>query len=107
MATARRDLAAARAAHSREIRVQTLRRHEARHTLDTVHHNIDAAAARAELATRHRKMGVLAYQKGELELLDLLRLQRNANAAERQLARLQIEQNRQIAFYNQAVGVLP
>ena len=107
MATARRELAAARAAHRREIRIQTLRRHEAQHTLDTVHHNIDAAAARAELATRHRKMGVLAYQKGELELLDLLRLQRNANAAERQLARLQIEQNRQIAFYNQAVGVLP
>jgi outer membrane protein TolC len=52
-------------------------------------------------------MGVLAYQKGELELIDLLRLQRNSNAAERQLARLQIEQNRQIAFYNQAVGVLP
>ncbi len=107
MATARRELAAARAAHNREIRVQTLRRHEAQHTLDTVHHNIDASAARAELAKKHRNMGVLAYQKGEMDLIDLLRLQRNANAAERQLARLQIEQNRQIAFYNQAVGVLP
>ncbi len=107
MAAARRDLATARAAHNRETRIQTLRLHEAEHMLETVAKNIDASARRAELAQRHREMGVLAYQKGELELIDLLQLQRNASAAQRQLARLQIEQNRQIAFYNQAVGALP
>jgi hypothetical protein len=52
-------------------------------------------------------MAVIAYEKGELELIDFLKLQSNAIAAQRALARLQIEQSRQIAVYNQAVGVLP
>jgi hypothetical protein len=52
-------------------------------------------------------MGLLAYEKGEIELIELLRLQGMALAARRQSRRLAIEENRQIAFYNQAVGELP
>ncbi|MEJ2297205.1 MAG: hypothetical protein P8X94_01615 [Woeseiaceae bacterium] len=52
-------------------------------------------------------MGELAYEKGEIELLDLLRIRETAIEARRQLARLQIETKRQTALYNQAVGEMP
>ena len=45
--------------------------------------------------------------KKELELIDLLKVQTNAITATRQVARLQIDEKRQTAFYNQAVGKLP
>jgi hypothetical protein len=39
--------------------------------------------------------------------MDLLRLQQSAFAAKRALRRLEIEESRQIAAYNQAVGESP
>jgi hypothetical protein len=52
-------------------------------------------------------MGELAYEKGELELIDLLKIQATAIDARRQVSRLEIGQKRQTALYNQAVGDLP
>jgi hypothetical protein len=52
-------------------------------------------------------MGQSAYEKGELDLIDLLKLQEISLTAKRHFTRLQIEKNRQTAFYNQAVGELP
>jgi len=107
VAAAQRELASARAMRNRQLRAQTMLLHEAAHSLDVVRRSIEAASARSTLAEKNRRMAVIAYEKGELELIDFLKLQTNAIAAQRALARLQIEQSRQIAFYNQAVGVLP
>lgn len=102
-----REAATIRAARSQQMRTLTLELHEAAHSLNVVSENLSASAERMDLAERHQAMGESAYEKGELELIDLLKVQATAIAARRQVTRLQIEQKRQTAFYNQAVGKLP
>lgn len=106
-AAAQRELDAARAARLRLLRRQTLARHEAAHGLESVRETLAAASRRAELAARHYEMAERAHAQGELDLMDLLRLQQSAFAAKRALRRLEIEESRQIAAYNQAVGENP
>jgi outer membrane protein TolC len=81
--------------------------HEAGHRLDVARQNLATARQRAELAERHAELGRRAYEQGEMDLMDLLRLQNSAVAAQRQLARLEVEVDRQTAAYNQAVGDIP
>ena len=96
-----------RADRNRQVRELSLALHEAAHGLNVVNENIEAASARLEFAERHEAMGELAYEKGELELIDLLKMQASTIAARRQVSRLNIDQKRQTALYNQAVGVSP
>lgn len=107
LAAAGRQVARAQALRLEQRRFLTLQLHEAAHRLDVVRQNIDEAAERMSLATRQDEMGQSAYEKGELDLIDLLKLQEITLAAKRHFTRLQIEKNRQTAFYNQAVGELP
>ncbi len=106
-AEARRDLTEARARRARLLRMLQLERHEATHGLSVARDSLAPARGQTELADRQQRMGPLAYEKGEIELVELLRLQGMALAARRRSRRLAIEENRQIAFYNQAVGELP
>ena len=106
-AAAERALGAARAARLRTQRQQTLDLHEAAHGLATVRETLAAAARRSELAARHYEMAERAHAQGELDLMDLLRLQQSAFGAKRALRRLEIEESRHIAAYNQAVGETP
>jgi outer membrane protein TolC len=96
-----------RADRNRQVRELSLALHEAAHGLNVVNENIEAASARLEFAERHEAMGELAYEKGELELIDLLKMQASTIAARRQVSRLNIDQKRQTALYNQAVGETP
>ena len=107
ISAAARAAATARAARDQVLRELTLALHEAAHSLTIVDRNLAAASDRLTLAERHQAMGELAYEKGELDLIDLLKLQTTTIAAKRQVTRLQIEEKRQTAFYNQAVGELP
>jgi cobalt-zinc-cadmium efflux system outer membrane protein len=102
-----RDAAKARAVRSQKMRALTLDLHEAAHSLNVVSQNLAAASERMDLAERHQTMSESAYEKGELELIDLLKVQATAIAAKRQVTRLLIDQKRQTAFYNQAVGIFP
>ena len=102
-----RAASAARAERNRQLRELTLALHEAAHGLNVVSQNIEAASARLEFAEQHQAMGEVAYEKGELELIDLLKIQATAIAARRQLAGLTIDEKRQTALYNQAVGETP
>ena len=61
----------------------------------------------AALAERQERMAMLAYEQGEIELIELIRLRGMALAAKRRQLHLAVEEKRQIAFYNQAVGELP
>jgi outer membrane protein TolC len=107
VAEARLELIQASAARARLMRRLNLERHEAAHGLGVVRDSLAPARGQAELADRQQRMGLLAYEKGEIELTELLRLQGMALAARRRSRRLAIEEHRQIAFYNQAVGELP
>ena len=107
ISAAARAAATARAARDQVLRELTLALHEAAHSLGIVDQNLAAASDRLVLAERHQEMGELGYEKGELDLIDLVKLQTTTIAAKRQVSRLQIEEQRQTAFYNQAVGVLP
>jgi outer membrane protein TolC len=104
---AARAASVARADRNRQSRELSLALHEAAHGLNVVSQNIEAASARLEFAEKHEAMGEVSYEKGELELIDLLKIQATAIAARRQLSRLTIDQKRQTALYNQAVGDLP
>mgnify|MGYP001819330045 FL=1 len=107
ISAATRSASAALAARNLQMRRLTLALHEAAHSLNVVHENLAAAEERLALAERQQEMGEVAYEKGELELIDLLKLQSSAIAARRQVSRLLIDEKRQTAMYNQAVGDMP
>jgi outer membrane protein TolC len=107
ISSAARVLARARSARNLELRNLSLALHEAVHGLNVVRQNLAAASHRLELAERQQTMWESAYEKGELELIDLLRMQASAIAAKRQVMRLKIDEKRQTALYNQAVGNTP
>lgn len=107
VSAAARAASEARAARNQAIRDLTLKMHEAAHNLAVIRENVAGASQRLDIARRQEAMGELAYEKGELELLDLLRIRETTIAARRHAARLQLEEKRQTALYNQAAGVLP
>lgn len=107
VAAAGREVAAARSARGQLERELRLQLHEAEHSLAVTRRNLAAAEERVRLTRRSNEMAELAYEKGEIDLSDLLRIAESALAARRDLARLQITERSAIASYNQAVGVLP
>jgi len=107
IAEVQRDVAAAQARWDRLQRTLELALHEAAHALEVAQQNRRSARERADLARRHAALGLSAYGQGEMDLLDLLRLQDAAVAADAQQGRLRVETHRQIARYNQAVGDTP
>lgn len=104
---ASRVAAKARAAQAEQVRALTMALHEAAHSLNVVRENMRTAAERMKLVEQHQVMGLSAYEKGELDLFNLLKLQATALDAKRQVTRLMIDEKRQAAFYNQAVGIFP
>jgi outer membrane protein TolC len=107
ISAAARAVAAAVSRRDRQLRALTLAMHEAAHSLNVVHQNLVTAQRRLAIAEQQQTMGELAYEKGELGILDLLRIQAVTIAARRQVAGLAIDQRRQTALYNQAVGDIP
>lgn len=107
ISTAAARAANARARRNQQIRELTLALHEAAHGLNVVHQNLGSATERMDLAQRHLAMAEIAYEKGEFELIDFLKIQASAIAARRQLTNLAIDEKRQTALYNHAVGELP
>ena len=97
----------ARAQLKQQLRGLTLSLHEAAHGLNVVHENLASATERLELADRHLAMAEVAYENGEFDLIDLLKVQSTAIAARRQVTNLLIDEKRQTAIYNNAVGEIP
>lgn len=107
VAAAGREVAAAEARYRATARQLELAMHEAAHSLAVARQNLSLAAERADLAGQGYEMGEVAYSRGEIGLVELLNLGSVSLDANRQAVRFQIEVNRQIALYNQAVGVMP
>jgi len=84
-----------------------LAHHEAEHNLEVNKEELKIAEEMKKVAEEHMQMMELSFSTGEIDLMDLLKikartLQAILNAKERSVI-LQ----RDIAFYNQAVGVMP
>jgi cobalt-zinc-cadmium efflux system outer membrane protein len=102
-----RLLAEAETARGTLLRRLGLDLHEAEHTLLVLDGSIALADQRRELADRQWRMAQLAFEQGEIELRELLRIQESGRNANRESARLAIERQRTIAAFNQALGETP
>ena len=81
--------------------------HEAKHNLEVDIATLEIANQRKEIAQTHLKMSRLAFEAGEIQLIDFLKIQSNAQAAIRDAQERAILLQRDTAFYNQVVGVVP
>ncbi len=81
--------------------------HEAEHNLEVDRATLDIANQRKEIAETHLRMSLLAFESGEIQLIDYLKIQANSQAAIRDAMERAILVKRDTAFYNQVVGVVP
>lgn len=81
--------------------------HEAEHNLEVGSQQLQVLAKQNEIAQQSLAVTRKAFQLGELDLSDLMRVQAQAFNAERSLKNQQIQQLWNTARYNQAVGELP
>jgi outer membrane protein TolC len=93
-------------------RVSLMRRleralHEAEHNLEVDKATLEIANQRKDIAETHMRMSRLAFEAGEIPLIDFLKIQANAQAAIRDAMERAIMVQRDTAFYNQVVGELP
>jgi len=104
---AARQLAAAQAERDRQHRQLSLAVAEAEEAIAMSTQTLTIARARHELAAENLRLARKAYALGETGLADLLRVQARAFSAERDTVLRELERDRAIARYNQALGVAP
>ena len=81
--------------------------HEAEHGLEISRQELSIAHELRQIAEAHLKMTEISFAAGEINLLDLLKIQARSLEAIRNAKEQEVKLQRNIAFYNQAVGVLP
>jgi outer membrane protein TolC len=84
-----------------------LAHHEAEHNLEVNQAQLEIANELKGTAVEHARMMELAFSYGEINLIDLLKVQSRAQQAELNAKERGIMLGRDIAQYNQAVGLLP
>jgi cobalt-zinc-cadmium efflux system outer membrane protein len=93
----------------RETLLRQLERalHEAKHNLEVDRAALEIAERRKDIAGMQLKMSRLAFETGEIALIDYLKIQASAQAAIRDAAERAILVQKDTAVYNQVVGVTP
>lgn len=81
--------------------------HEAEHNLEVTRQELKIALELKQIAETHLKMTEISFSAGEINLLDLLKIQARSLEAFRNAKEQEVKLQRNIAFYNQAVGVYP
>ncbi len=81
--------------------------HEAKHALQIDRTELAIANELKQIANKHLKMTQLSFSAGEINLLDLLKIQGRAYQAIQHAKEFEIRHQRNIALYNQVVGVQP
>ncbi|MBC7697223.1 MAG: TolC family protein [Bacteroidia bacterium] len=81
--------------------------HEAEHNLEVGSKQLDVLTKQNVIAQQNLNISRKAFQLGELDLSDLMRIQTQTFNTERTLKNQQVQQLWNIARYNQAVGELP
>ncbi|UZR27976.1 TolC family protein [Methylococcus mesophilus] len=80
---------------------------QAQQTLDADRKALDIARSRREMAETLIRMNRIALETGEIQLIDFLKVQTTAQAAIWDAMQKEIQLKRDIAAYNQVVGVTP
>jgi outer membrane protein TolC len=98
-----------RALSQREHIVRQLEKnlHEAEHALEISRSEISIGEELRQISEMHLKMTESSFAAGETNLLDLLKIQARTMQAIRSVKEQEVKFQRNIAFYNQAVGVQP
>jgi len=81
--------------------------HESKHALEITRTELKIANELKQIAIAHLKMTQLSFSAGEINLLDLLKIQARSNNAMRHAKEREVMLQKNIALYNQAVGVIP
>lgn len=81
--------------------------HEAEHNLEVNRVELGIANELKQVAEEHLKMTNLSFSVGEINLMDLLRIQSRTQQAILNAKQRAVMIQRDIALYNQAVGVMP
>jgi outer membrane protein TolC len=81
--------------------------HEAEHALEVERAILENAQQRQANAHEHLQMANLSFEAGEINLMDFLRIQKRSLQAIKDAQESAIKLQRDIALYNQAVGVMP
>ncbi len=84
-----------------------LAHHEAEHNLEVNEAELEIASELKRVAEEHLKMMELSFSVGEINLMDLLKTQTRTQQAILNAKERAIMMERDIALYNQAVGILP
>jgi outer membrane protein TolC len=104
IASANNQLAEAQSAQLALRRTLELALFEAGHTLETLRAELELAREQETLAQENLRM---AFDLGEIDLVQRLRVQTRAYTAERTLSLRTLQLQQAVARYNQAVGVTP
>jgi len=107
MASSQVRVAAARGEHKSIRRMLETQFHDAKHDLEHVKREREAAMARNELASQHLEMSRIAFELGDIELMIFLRVKETAFTAKTLAREKEILWQNAIANYNQAVGEIP
>ncbi len=107
IAAANSQLAEAQSAQLALRRTLELALHEAMHTLETLRAELELANEQQALAQENLRMARIAFDLGEIDLVQRLRVQTRAYTAERTLSLRKLQLQQAVARYNQAVGVTP
>ena len=81
--------------------------HEAEHGLEVTQAELKIAKEMQSIAEQHLRMTEISFGAGEINLLDVLKIRSRSLEAIRYAKEQEIKLQRNIALYNQAVGVLP
>lgn len=81
--------------------------HEAQHSLQVTRTELKIANDLKQIAQALLKMTQLSFSAGEINLMDLLKIQARSHNAIRHAKEREVMLQKNIALYNQSVGVLP
>ncbi len=81
--------------------------HEAEHALEVDRAELEISREGKEIAQEHLKITQLSFDSGEIDLIDLLKIQARSFAAIQQASEHALLLQRDIALFNQVVGVQP
>ncbi len=105
IAVAQRELVAAEAEKSHLYRRLSEQLHEAEHALDIERMQLKIAMQMKQNAQEHLKMANMSFVEGEINLMDFLKIQSRALNAFKNAEESSLRLQRNIALFNQAVGV--
>jgi len=107
IATANLELTETLALRARVFRELEQQHHEAKHNLEVTQAELKIANELKKIAEAHLKMTRLSFSAGEINLMDLLKIQARTNDAILHAKESEVMLQKHIALYNQAVGVQP